>query len=141
MSVTRLLAAPVLAVLSALLLAGCGDDAGAAADKPAKPTTSTAAPSKQYTIEQLATELGGGCKPKFPGPTKDFRKAFCDVDGDEFVLLQFDTSEGQEMWLDRATSYGGIYLVGDRWGLSGRSEAYMRELQKTMGGAIRKRSD
>jgi hypothetical protein len=140
----RLRAAPVLVALSMLLMAGCGDDTEPAAKSSTAPTTSKPAttsapaasskPGKVYTVEQLAAQLG--CTPKLQGKSKGFRQANCTVDGDSIVLLDFETADGQRDWLEYATLYGGVYLVGERWLLSGKSEEYMAGLQKTLGGTI-----
>jgi hypothetical protein len=127
-----------LVAAAALLLSGCGDsDSGpiGKAPQPKPRSTQTTVPSKPYTIEQLAAQLG--CKPKEQGKAKDFRQAACPVDGENVVLLQFDKAKGQEDWLDYATGYGGVYLSGNRWVLSGVSEEYMQGLQKKLGGTIK----
>ncbi len=142
---TRIVLA-ALAALTALLTAGCGDPAEPAAHgspgattaaATTTPTTAPSLPSKPYTVEQLAAKVG--CTPKFvPGKLKDYRQASCLLDGDDFVFLDFQTSEGQRAWLDTATLYGGIYLSGRRWVLSGRSEEYMEQLRQDIGGTIEK---
>jgi len=123
----------ILAALLVLLTTGCGDQAdGAAQDRKPSPTS---VPDKAYTVEQLAAAVG--CEPKFQGKAADFRQAGCTVDGDPFVFLQFDKAEGQQAWLEYATLYGGIYLVGDRWVLSGKSKEYMEDLKGTLGGSVK----
>jgi hypothetical protein len=123
------------------LVAGCGDDPGAdpAAKSSAAPTTTSkpskpAKAAKAYTVEQLGAVLG--CKPTFQGKTKGFRQAACTVKGDSFTLLDFETADGQRDWLEYATLYGGIYLAGERWLLSGKSREYLEELQTSLGGTI-----
>lgn len=118
-----------LAALAALL-AGCGDRAAPAAE----PAPASTAASKAYTIEQLAAAVG--CTPKSGGRTTDFRQANCTVGGDDFMFLQFDDASRQRDWLRYATLYGGVYLAGDRWVLSGRSKEYLLELQAELGGEI-----
>ena len=142
---TRLLGVATLA-MAAVLAAGCGSaDSGStdtAAPKKTRPApTATSAkpdpaakPSKAYTVEQLAAKLG--CKPVFQGKAKDFRQAACEVDGDSIVLVQFDKESGEQDWLTYAIQYGGIYLVGNRWVLSGKSVEYMKSLQEELGGEI-----
>jgi hypothetical protein len=137
-----------LAAAAAVLVAGCGGDEpepAAAKDQRPAPTsatgstssTSDAKPTKPYTVEQLAAVLG--CKPEFQGKAKDFRQANCVVDGDPVVLVQFDKESGQEDWLEYATRYGGVYLSGDRWVLSGKSEEWMESLRQKLGGTIEER--
>jgi hypothetical protein len=135
--------AAVLAV--AVLLSGCGGTDPAAPDnepenkqektsekKPEQ--TITPRPGPHYTVEQLAAKLG--CTPKFRGPTKGFRQGFCTKDGEEIVLLDFESARDQYLWLTRAIGAGGIYLVGDRWGLSGVSEEWMESQGKILGGTV-----
>jgi hypothetical protein len=127
---------------AAVVLAGCGDSADTASsekDKPATTTSATASskPAPRYTVEQLAAKLG--CTAGFRGPTKGFRQGSCTKDGKSFVLLDFTSAENQRLWLDDAISFGGIYLVGDRWALSGVSKQYMQSLSKTFGGTVEDR--
>jgi len=131
----RLSAVPVL-VAVAVLLGGCGGtDAAPPANESEKAATTTSSePAPRHTVEQLATKLG--CTPKFRGPTKGFRQASCMKDGEPVLLFDFETAEGQHTWLDNAISFGGVYLVGDRWAVSGVSEKYMEQLSKTLGGTV-----
>lgn len=129
-----------MVAVAALLLAGCGDDAESASppktERPAptsKPS-SAAKPSKAYTVEQLAAVVG--CKPKSAGKAKDFKEATCTVDGENFVFFQFDKASGQQAWLEYAKSYGGIYLSGNRWVMSGKSKEYLESLRQKLGGQI-----
>ncbi len=135
----QLAAVPVL-VAVAVLLSGCGATDAAPPEKtsekkPAQTTTTTstnAAP--RYTVEQLAAKLG--CTATFRAPTKGFRQGSCTKDGKPFVLLDFENSENQDLWLENAIAFGGIFLVGDRWALSGVSKEYMDTLSKTLGGTV-----
>lgn len=140
----RLAAVPVL-VAVAVLLSGCsGTDAAPPENKPEKKSEKTASqPSTQpipqfsgprYTVEQLAAKYG--CTAKFRGTTKGFRQSSCTKDGEEIVLLDFESARDQYVWLDSAIAYGGIYLVGNGWGLSGVSEEWMEAQGKTLGGTV-----
>lgn len=128
-------AVPVLIAI-AVLLGGCGGtDAAPPEKRPEKTTTTTSSePAPQYTVEQLAAKLG--CTATFRGPTKGFRQGNCTKDGESIVLLDFETAENQKLWLGDAIAFGGIYLVGDRWALSGVSKEYMESLSKTLGGTV-----
>lgn len=134
----RLAAVPVAI---ALLVSGCSDTDAAPPEekKPERPTTASSEPIPEfsgphYTVEQLATKLG--CTAKLRGPTKGFRQGICTKDGEEIVLLDFESNRDQYLWLTRAIGAGGIYLVGDRWGLSGVSEEWMEAQGKTLGGKV-----
>jgi hypothetical protein len=94
------------------------------------------AQAKAYTVEELAAAVGCAAKPE--GSPSDVRQASCSVDGANVVFLQFGTESGQRHWLDYAILYGGVYLVGDRWVVSGGSEDYLRDLRDKLGGEIRK---
>jgi hypothetical protein len=123
--------------VAAMLAAGCGSSDEPKGQGPAPVTAKpdpSAKPSKAYTVEQLAAKVG--CKPVFQGKTKGFRQAACEIDGASVVLAQFDEDAGERAWVESATQYGGIYLVGERWVLSGKSVEYMRELQQELGGRI-----
>jgi hypothetical protein len=133
-----------------MLLSGCAaelteQDKQAAADygkhplqtghRPGSPTTETSRlPSKFHTWQQLAETVG--CEATLQGRAADFRQAMCVKDGESYVFLDFDTAKGQRDWLEYAVLYGGIYLVGDQWVLSGKSREYMESLRPKLGGNI-----
>lgn len=136
----------IVLVVVAVLLGGCSGTEAAPPEKkvpvqapqPPVPTMGSLADGPQYTVEQLAAKLG--CTAKFRGPTKGFRQAACAKDGEEIVLLDFASERDQFLWLDRAIGWGGIYLVGNRWGVSGVSKEWMASLGKTIGGSVQDRS-
>lgn len=99
-------------------------------------TTSSAAPlpTRFYTWQELAATVG--CEAKLQGKAADFRQAACVIGDDTYVFLDFDTAEGQAAWLEYALLYGGVYLVGERWVLSGKSREYMETLLPRLGGSI-----
>jgi hypothetical protein len=134
-------------VSSALLLAGCAgelteEDKRAAAEygssgghHASTTTSSPELPTRFYSWRELAATVG--CEATLQGKAADFRQANCVIDGDTFVFLDFDTEKGQREWLELALIYGTIYLVGERWILSGRSKEYMEEtLLPKLGGRI-----
>jgi hypothetical protein len=139
-------------IAASVLLAGCAgelteEDKRAAAEygsheqegggHHARSTPSTSAsplPTKFYTWQQLAAAVG--CEARLQGRAADFRQAVCEHEGETFVFLDFDTKQGQESWLEYAVLYGGVYLVGDRWVLSGKSREYMESLLPKLGGTI-----
>jgi hypothetical protein len=91
-------------------------------------------PTKPYTVEELASAVG--CTPAFQGKAADFRQANCKAGGEDFLLLDFVTDQGQKDWFEYAIIYGGSYLVGERWILASSSEKEMIKLQDELGGKI-----
>lgn len=124
----------LVAIVCAVMVAGCGVPAQTAS---VATTESTPAPksTKPYTVEQLAETIG--CTPEYQGKTKDFRQASCVVGKTKYMLLDFDTDEGQAAWFDYAIMYGSPYLVGERWILTSSSMDAMVKLQDELGGAIK----
>jgi hypothetical protein len=123
-----------LAVLCALVVAGCGVPAQTAPVATTSPTLPPK-PTKAYTVEDLAAAVG--CTPNPQGKAADFRQAACQVDGEDFLLLDFVTDKGQQDWLDYALPYGSTYLVGERWILSTSSEKALKDLYEELGGTIK----
>lgn len=48
----------------------------------------------------------------------------------------FSDNANQKLWLDFAKKFGGVYLVGDRWVVSGHSIAALKRAQAKIGGDI-----
>ncbi|HEV2783704.1 MAG TPA: hypothetical protein VGX25_30320 [Actinophytocola sp.] len=126
---------PPASILAALLVVGgCAGDPAAGHDGHGAQPQGAAAPAKVMTVQELADTVG--CRAKVTVKGADFRQATCSAPGADVVLLDFDTAEGQRAWVDGAKSYGGVYLVGNRWALSGMSADFMRSMQGLLGGAI-----
>lgn len=135
-----------LLVAALAVVAGCGGDpaadhaagqqgqhgqhgtshSGSTAQPPAKP-------AKAMTVKELAIALG--CEATVTAGA-DFRQATCTSPTDRYVLVDFDTVAGQRAWLEGGLAYGGIYLTGDRWALTGKPKEYLQTLQTTLGGTI-----
>lgn len=138
-------ALPALAFAAALLVGGCGPGSSAADDKPAghrgadgheevPVSVLPSKPSKPMTVQQLAS--GMGCTPELGGQYADYRLAWCEIEGGKMVITEFDTVEGQTAWLKHSKDYGGVYLVGERWLVTGNSLAEISPLQDKFGGKI-----
>jgi hypothetical protein len=135
----------VLAAALAAFTAGCGpgssgDDAGggghggAGGHNEVPVSVLPSKPSKPMTVLQLAGSLG--CKPQLGGKFSDYRLASCEYKGKKMVFTDFDTDEGQSIFLENSKDYGGVYLVGDRWIVTGNSLAEISPLQDKFGGKI-----
>ncbi|MCX5270082.1 hypothetical protein [Streptomyces virginiae] len=132
-----------LSAVCALLIAGCAGDAEPDAEAAAEsaaigPSPSpSAATAPSMTVQQLASAVG--CTAEIQSKAADYRQATCKNEQADYVLVDFDTVEGQRAWLDYAEMYGGIYLVGDRWALSAKSKEYMESLRAKLGGTVEER--
>lgn len=123
--------APCLAVLLAsLLCGGCG--AGARPAPAAAPASSPAA--APAPLDLLATALG--CAPEVTVDAEEVREGACEVGAQAFRLATFATAEGRAAWLAESRQYGGAYLVGDRWVVTGPSPAALDPLRATLGGTL-----
>ncbi|MBT2450582.1 hypothetical protein J7F03_26600 [Streptomyces sp. ISL-43] len=128
----RHLAPCVAVLLASLLCGGCGSGARpspAAAPDPAATPAATPAP-----LDPLATALG--CTPEVTVDAQEVREGACEVGAQAFRLATFATAEGRAAWLAESRQYGGAYLVGDRWIVTGPSPADLTPLQATLGGTL-----
>lgn len=55
------------------------------------------------------------------------------VDG----IYSFTSSDTQASWLKVAENFGGVFLIGDRWIVSGHNEAALKAAQAKVGGDIK----
>jgi hypothetical protein len=126
----------------ALLAGGCGtgqEGHGAGHGQPQPVDANNDMPSEAMTVDQLAAAVG--CRTASPQRGADFRQANCSGSGEDLVILDFDTAQGQRAWVDMSKDYGGVYLVGNRWTVSGNSREYMLALQARLGGAIEQQTE
>ncbi|KUO08035.1 hypothetical protein AQJ58_32255 [Streptomyces sp. DSM 15324] len=124
------------ALTAALLLAGCGGGSGDGGEERTAASKSAAPTARPMTLEAMGKAVGCTTAPQEAGKTLDFRQGVCKSAHAQFVLLTFDTAEGQRDWLDTAMIYGGVYLVGDRWVLSADPRSEMEKLRGELGGKI-----
>lgn len=132
----------VLAGVLAALTAGCGPGSSSGASRghgvsshdEGLVSVLPSKPSKPMTVLQLASGLG--CEPELGGKYADYRLAWCQVKATKYVLTDFDTTEGQRTWLEHSKDYGGVYLVGERWLVTGNTLAEISPLQEKFGGKI-----
>lgn len=134
------LVAALSAVLAAITLAACGPGSssgsgghGGSGHGQVQVSVLPSKPSKPMTVQQIATALG--CQAKLES-YKDYRQIRCNLERRSFILVDFDTDNGLRVWLDNSDDYGGFYLVGDNWVISGNSLAEISPLQDEFGGKI-----
>ncbi|MEU9996457.1 hypothetical protein [Streptomyces sp. NPDC050848] len=87
------------------------------------------------TLEQIAERAG--CAPDIQTDAAELRQAKCATGAGEgtYVLTTFATDRGQREWLNQAKDYGGSYLVGRRWAVSGEAGTVER-VRERLGGRI-----
>jgi hypothetical protein len=137
-------AVPALALAAALAAGACGPGGGGGASgghggnghDEVPVSVFPSKPSKPMSVQQIAKELG--CEVKLAGKFADYRQTPCEFGGKKFILVDFDTDEGAREWLEGSKSYGGYYLVGTRWVVSGNYLRDLSPLQDTLGGKIEK---
>jgi hypothetical protein len=132
-------AAGVLVVLPLVTACGGGDDGPPAGDgeAAAKPSTSAAAaagvvaPAKVEVIAGLT-----GCKAKIRTEADELREGVCHTEKGDYLITTFPEEKLKETWLEAARVYGGTYLVGMRWVVSGKP-ALLESFRAKLGGTIR----
>ncbi|MER6186294.1 hypothetical protein [Streptomyces sp. NPDC001652] len=129
----RLLLAGGLALLT--LTTGCG--AGSDASKVSSATKVTAAPSAGVVAPAKVEVIAGllGCKVKIRTDADELREGVCHGKDGDFLITTFPEERFKLTWLDAASIYGGKYLVGTRWVVSG-PEALLKKFRPELGGNI-----
>ncbi|NEB76658.1 hypothetical protein G3I40_15720 [Streptomyces sp. SID14478] len=120
----KLLVAGVVVLAAAT---GCTDTGGG----PEAPRTATG------SLEQLARRAG--CRPDIQTDADELRQANCGKGKGRYVLATFATDRGQAEWLDAADDYGGTYLVGRKWIVSG-GDGVVTQLRGRLGGTVERSS-
>lgn len=85
------------------------------------------------TLEQIATKAE--CAPDVQTDAAELRQAKCATDDGTYVLTTFATDRGQREWLNQAKDYGGSYLVGRKWTVSGDTGT-VEKVRERLGGQV-----
>jgi hypothetical protein len=122
-----------------LVLSGC---AGSSQAHDAKHQQKKASPSaKEFgTVGKPAelTEIAAaiGCKANVITEADELRQGACKTREGQFTMVTFATDKGQHDWLSESKDYGGMYLVGKRWSVTGQSMGSLKPLRDKLGGSI-----
>ncbi|GCB43823.1 lipoprotein [Streptomyces sp. NL15-2K] len=124
-----------LALLPLATACGGGDDE-AARSGPTKTSVTAAAaagvvaPAKVEVIAGLT-----GCKVKIRVEAEELREGVCHTKKGDYLITTFPQEKYQKTWLESAAVYGGKYLVGSRWVVSGQPKM-LEQFRPTLGGTI-----
>ncbi|QOV41377.1 hypothetical protein IM697_30395 [Streptomyces ferrugineus] len=123
-----------MVLLLTVTACGGGDDKGASAkDSPANVSATVAgvvAPAKVEVIAGLTD-----CKVKIRTEADQLREGLCHTAKGDYLITTFPAEKYKLTWLDAAAVYGGKYLVGTRWVVSGKP-ALLEKLRPRLGGTI-----
>lgn len=126
--------AAAAALCAALVIAGCTAKAPAprqSAAAAAAPTTPTAPP---VSVEEIAA--AAGCTAELDVQAEELREGGCRTAQGAYRMLTFATDGGMRSWLAEARMYGGTYLVGTRWVVTGPSPEALAPLRSRLGGDL-----
>ncbi|MBT2480664.1 hypothetical protein [Streptomyces sp. ISL-94] len=112
---------PAIAVCAAALLSG------GCAGHPAPRTPSA-------SIEEIAAAIG--CTAEVSVQADELRQGGCQTGQGAFRMVTFAAAEGRRSWLAEARTYGGSYLVGDRWVVTAQPPEALDTLRLRLGGSL-----
>ncbi|MFF7651368.1 hypothetical protein ACFZCY_16165 [Streptomyces sp. NPDC007983] len=121
------------------VVSGCGGSGQAHVKKPGKEKAPAAKelgkPGKPAALTQIADAIG--CKATIVTEADELRQGACKSSkGDRYTMVTFATEKGQTDWLNTSKDYGGMYLVGARWSVTGQSSGSLEPLRAKLGGDI-----
>ncbi|MFI6640153.1 hypothetical protein [Streptomyces sp. NPDC050504] len=85
------------------------------------------------SLEALAERVG--CVPAERAGSPELRQANCRTKNGRYVITTFTTDRGQREWINDAKAYGGTYLVGRKWVVSGDVDT-VEALRGRLGGTL-----
>lgn len=127
----RALAALAALLLAAFLSAACTAGAGGTGGGRAASSAPGPAPDP---LDRIAAALG--CSPEVTVDAQEVREGACAVEGRAFRMATFSTAQGRAAWLAESRQYGGTYLVGERWIITGPSADALTPARATLGGTL-----
>ncbi|MFI2238354.1 hypothetical protein [Streptomyces chrestomyceticus] len=106
---------------------------------PASPPTRHTAPSPgpagpPASMARIAAALG--CRADIILDAQELREGGCTTRAGVFRILTFSSDAKKRAWLTEAQAYGGSYLVGTRWSVTGPSRNALLPLRNSLGGTV-----
>ncbi|MFD8147168.1 hypothetical protein [Streptomyces sp. NPDC059708] len=128
-------AAVLCALLAAGACAGPGHPGSAhAAHAAHAQSAAPAASAAPATLEQIAAALG--CTAELGTQAEELRQGACETGQGAYRMTTFAAETGLRSWLAEAEPYGGVYLVGNRWVVTGPSADALAGLRERLGGSV-----
>ncbi|SCF90090.1 hypothetical protein [Streptomyces sp. MnatMP-M17] len=90
----------------------------------------TAAPAN---VEKIASMTN--CTVELRTEADELREGVCVTPQGNWIVTTFPAEKFKRSWLDAASMYGGTYLVGPRWAISGELTV-LKTLRKKVGGEL-----
>ncbi|WP_326586800.1 hypothetical protein [Streptomyces sp. NBC_01294] len=134
------LAAVAAVCVAALLCGGCAgkteeaqetQEAGKT-EKAGKAAEAAGPPSS--SIEEIATAIG--CTAEVSVEAEELRQGGCETGQGPYRMATFAADTGLRSWLTEAQTYGGLYLVGDRWVVTAQTTEALTALRERLGGSL-----
>ncbi|MFF4099158.1 hypothetical protein [Streptomyces sp. NPDC001903] len=125
------------ALLATLLCGGCAARVAAGPQAPTDPSSSAApapAAARPAPLQTIADALG--CTPETTVDAEELREGACGSGQEGFRMATFTSEQGRQTWLTEAQMYGGTYLVGPTWVITGASAEALAGAHTRLGGTI-----
>ncbi|MFE1961511.1 hypothetical protein [Streptomyces sp. NPDC059479] len=84
-------------------------------------------------VEKIASMTN--CTVELRTEADELREGVCVTPQGNWIVTTFPAEKFKRSWLDAASMYGGTYLVGPRWAISGELTV-LKTLRKKVGGEL-----
>ncbi|KOT79742.1 hypothetical protein ADK70_29825 [Streptomyces rimosus subsp. pseudoverticillatus] len=101
---------------------------------PAHAAPSPGASGPPASLARIAAALG--CRAEVIVDAQELREGGCTTGAGTFRMLTFSSDAKKRAWLTEAQAYGGTYLVGTRWSVTGPSRSALAPLRAQLGGSV-----
>ncbi|MFJ3202294.1 hypothetical protein [Streptomyces sp. NPDC086989] len=133
----RIAAAAAAVLLATLLCGGCSARASAGpqgSDPSPSPSAPPSSGARPAPLQQIGDALG--CTPEITVDAEELREGACGTGPQAFRMATFTSEQGRQAWLTEAQNYGGTYLVGPTWVVTGASAEALAPAHTRLGGTI-----
>ncbi|MEF3114692.1 hypothetical protein [Streptomyces chrestomyceticus] len=125
----------------AIVVAGYAGSAPGPTPQPTRQSTHTGHPAPSpdpagppASMARIAAALG--CRADIILDARELREGGCTTRAGVFRILTFSSDAKKRAWLTEAQAYGGSYLVGTRWSVTGPSPNALSPLRNSLGGTV-----